>query len=314
MELGSEEKELSSKENRSSVLQRQQQPEGSTMPTEPGHEATATVGADDDAEVELPIPPLLREQRLALLQSLLHSAGNDDWPEWFTVNSAVVTLRQICRHEPTMLVAENRFEVAKMVALLLRLTDSPRSSVARSALVAFSDLFRALQRPLQTAQCQDIVNSLLKKSSTSEKRFLADAANNALVALVTHQPSADLFSLLMEKRLNKNAKLVALSCRLALKMSVILEPEEIKNLCSEANLNCLMDLLASRSVEARAPSLELVKHLQTVVGEEEFRLRIAHLAETDKNKLISLLSPTKGKKVPARVSVKDLRAEFANLF
>eukprot|EP01137_Pigoraptor_chileana_P022734 Opistho-2@7127 len=168
---------------------------GSHVDPPPARRATLERSESLPMNIARPADELLFEELEAfsspekeLTRALACLRVTDDWEQQC---DALTTIRRLSAHHAEVLTTE----LAAVLAAVKNEAKNLRSSVAKNALVCFSDLFQGLGRAMES-DIDATVQTLLKKACESNA-FLCELVDRALASMITHVPSnRPLFALL----------------------------------------------------------------------------------------------------------------------
>ncbi|KAJ0398060.1 hypothetical protein P43SY_009997 [Pythium insidiosum] len=156
-----------------------------------------------------------------VLEVALQNAAHED--DWLQQHEAVVTLRQIVVHHPSLLGPPH---ITRLIPVLVAASDSLRSALSKNALLGLAESLKFLSTeqlrrflaPLSTKRSASsdsgaLLDVLLRRA-TCEKRFLRDAAVFAVEQAITYQATPELLASAALYADNKSAKVVALASRI----------------------------------------------------------------------------------------------------
>jgi len=159
----------------------------------------------------------------------------------------------------------------EILLVVLRLTASLRSSLAKSSLSCLKRLIETSQstvwKELSSSAIDNMVNSLLKKTIDSSA-FLAQEANQALVACISKiSPQKLCNSLLMNCHTNTNANIRAVAAEFLHKL---VETHPMTTYDSDRVVQCATQkLLRDNTVQARAAAKQICIKLQVSIKQPD---------------------------------------------
>jgi hypothetical protein len=256
------------------------------------------------------LPDAVRDLRAVLKAAVpnaapLPSDASAEDASWLATTSALSTLCRLAQFHPEVL---DSVDPASVLALLQSTATSPRSALAKTSLDCMTCLLQAGR--LGALEDADAVLATLLAKSANEKRFIALAAQQALLAYVTQHASAMVFVVLVDKAsASRHPKimigaanaLAALSSALPVGQWMLLEPATLLEL-AELALTC-------KNVQARRPFAEAAARLHASLGEDALRSKLppADLARVLQAASSSCTSPGAKPGHKPRMTVREFR-------
>ncbi|TMW58963.1 hypothetical protein Poli38472_007108 [Pythium oligandrum] len=247
--------------------------------------------------------------------------------DWLVQHEAITQLRRAIVHHMSSRLTDEEY-VCAFVPLLATACDNLRSALAKNALLALSECFEYLGfARLQSflvvstavrrrSSCNAVSSSepallldVLLRKSTCEKRFLRDAALEAVDQLIQYLASPELIACAAPYATNKNAKVVAIASKIISQSFRRLSPSDLARFTTqEASLQVILAALArfraGKESTARSESLVCLKMLGESIGNAKMEAALQLALGSDAHTITSILSevfPSSKKPVSADV-------------
>jgi hypothetical protein len=200
------------------------------------------------------LPARLTELQAKLATS--HSAGQTEG-DWQETQRCLHTIALLAEQEPQVLSSLNLDLLSEFVRTQ---ANSPRSAVAKAALDCAKPFLVVASSEIWLEAWVDL---LLQKSCTNEKKFISEAAFEALQGLAHHHASHLLMRILVDKRSHKNIRLVARAAQLCVQVAErvcwLRESDEERAIVTAG----LVLMSEGKSVEARKDALKAIQVIST---------------------------------------------------
>ncbi|KAL8424920.1 hypothetical protein Efla_006683 [Eimeria flavescens] len=206
-------------------------------------------------------PPGPRYVAEVLLPQLQQQSSKADWRQQ---TQALLDLRRIAKFHPHLLTQES---TRRFASAALSLMGCPRSSLAKNAAIALSDLF-ASTRGRTDAAVSEVIDVCLKKSCQSVE-FLAEAARAVLRSVcdfATEERTFTAFCAAAANAKHQGARCVGISCLAFLLDKYRRKPPDLTPL-----VELLLQASGEASSELRAASRAALWLLLDVVDASEWR-------------------------------------------
>ena len=215
--------------------------------------------------------------------------------DWTVTNQTIIVIRSLAQFHSRLLTS---YPPKGLLPFLLRHSNSLRSGISRNALFGFEDVFLNCSdlECLNDETVMTRVVSLLALKCSNDKKFLAEAANRGLEALIKIQrlikPN---FELLLDcAKTTKNTKMTVIATEFACNCLMTLTDEKlslISDIDIEKTFKIVLDLEAGKSVGARTFAQRIIQTLNKVfVNEMRYQLVLQQLSSLQQSRLKDILN------------------------
>lgn len=141
-------------------------------------------------------------------KQLLEDLGSS---EWTVVCSGMNQLRRLAVYQPERCgILLREYKEVVVSSALTKGIKSPRSALSKSAIITCRDLFTYVPDTYMKAYLEnsaDVLNQLMIKAASMDKRFVVEEAVRALDAMATALTGADVMSAILPYLSHKNPKI-----------------------------------------------------------------------------------------------------------
>jgi len=256
---------------------------------------------------ELTLLEDVEEAEIRLIH-LLHSA------EWLDQYEATTLVRQL-----VLFHRDNKFVVTHLTDIFETIkysVESLRSAQSRNALFCICDLFQHFEdKDALVQNVASLLNSLVIKG-TNEKRFIAQAGEEAIETIVTSAPSAQVLNALLEFSSSKSTKICALVAKYSLLcLNGIAAQHKLKSFVADDRkvlplIRGFTDLESSRSVQAKKPAHAALKLIASAMEGKAFEALVKkELSPVDASRVISMVKQGSKPKEARSASLREMMAK-----
>lgn len=192
--------------------------------------------------------------------------------EWQELYEAMVMLRRVMVHHNEVITSNH---VEKFVQPLAIASNSLRSAPSKNGLLACAECLEFVPRLVQERALLggasfEMLDVLLRRS-VCEKKFLRDAAQNAVQKLATHLAGLPLLAAVARYGSNKNGKLCGVAATIiARSLERLVQTHQTLSYTSSGSLDTVFRALAafreSKDASARLGASTSFQHLSVLVG------------------------------------------------